>query len=176
MPFHDLLGARIHYVLTGSGRPAFVFIHGGCCTLADWRLQVDALSAEATVLAVDLRGHGGSSGDLPTCSIGLWAGDVNALIVATGIGPAIIVGHSLGSRVAAEAACQAPENAAALVLVDGSRSSGGLAANAPQRDVLAGPPATGDLDAILSMPRLGHMLMPTPGGRLSPPCLRRRWP
>ena len=149
MPSHDLPGARIHYRIAGSEGPAFVFVHGGCCSLADWRLQFAALEQHATVLALDLRGHGGSTGDVADCTVARWAEDVNALIDALRIGPAVIVGHSLGARIAAEAAWQAPANAAALVLVDGSRSVGGLAAAAPVAGSRPAAPADGDLAAIL---------------------------
>lgn len=132
MPSLTIDGAELNYQLTGEGRPAFVLIHGGCCAFSDWHAQIDALSREFTVLAMDLRGHGGSTGAEGELSVPQWAADVNVLIETLDLGPAIIVGHSLGSRIAAEAVVQRPANAAALVLLDGSRVTGGLAAIEPQ--------------------------------------------
>lgn len=132
MPRLTIDGAELNYELAGNGRPAFVLIHGGCCALSDWRAQIDALGREFSVLAMDLRGHGRSTGADSELSVPRWAADVNALIEALDLGPAVIVGHSLGSRIAAEAVAQRPGNAAALVLLDGSRVAGGLAATEPQ--------------------------------------------
>lgn len=132
MPRLTIDGAELNYELAGNGRPAFVLIHGGCCALSDWRAQIDGLSHDFTVLAIDLRGHGGSTGTEGELSVSRWAADVNALIETLELGPAAIVGHSLGSRIAAEAVVQRPGNAAALVLLDGSRVTGGLSATEPQ--------------------------------------------
>ena len=148
MPQHHLPDAAIFYELTGEGRPALVLIHGGGCDHRDWRAQVEALGRDFTVLTLDLRGHGRSTGGIEDCTIERWAADVNALIEALGIGPAVIVGHSLASRVAAEAAWQRPGNAAALVLLDGSRSTGGFAASAPAAQAPAAP-GDGSLAAII---------------------------
>ncbi|MBV1688585.1 alpha/beta hydrolase [Novosphingobium sp. G106] len=132
MPSLTIDGTELNYQLTGKGRPAFVLIHGGCCALSDWHAQIDGLSRDSTVLAMDLRSHGGSTGTEVLLSVRRWAADVNALIEALDLAPAIIVGHSLGSRIASEVVVQRPANAAALVLLDGSRVIGGLAATEPQ--------------------------------------------
>ena len=71
-----------------------MLVHGGCCAASDWRHQIDALSADATVLAMDLRGHGASGGGTGELGIARWAADVNGLIEALDIGPAVIVGHA----------------------------------------------------------------------------------
>lgn len=149
MAYLDVPGARLHYEVTGAGRPAFVFIHGGCCAYSDWHNQVAELGREGTVLALDLRGHGQSSGEIADCTVERWAQDVNVLIDALGIGTATIIGHSLGSRIAAEAAWQRPDNADALVLIDGSRSTGGFAATQPPVGGSPPPPGDGSLAAIL---------------------------
>jgi pimeloyl-ACP methyl ester carboxylesterase len=141
MPYFVLPDAAIYYELTGASRTALVFIHGGGCDHRDWRVQVEQLGADFTVMALDLRGHGRSTGAIADCTVERWAADVNALIEVLGIGPAVIIGHSLASRVAAEAAWQQPANAAALVLLDGSRSVGGFAASTPLADA---PAAVGD--------------------------------
>jgi pimeloyl-ACP methyl ester carboxylesterase len=149
MPVLALNGADIHYQLVGHGRPAFVFVHGGCCALGDWANQLSALGEEFTALAMDLRGHGLSGGEDRDLNIGQWAADVNALIDALELGPAVVAGHSLGSRIAAEAAWRRPDNACALVLLDASRTVGGLAATAPSKAPAEDTPQDTSLTTIL---------------------------
>ncbi|MCW1427537.1 alpha/beta fold hydrolase [Novosphingobium sp. JCM 18896] len=149
MPGLTLDGTRLDYTLSGQGKPALVLIHGGCCARSDWAAQAADLAREFAVLTFDLRGHGHSGGAEGELSVARWAADVNTLIEALDLSPVVIVGHSLGSRIAAEAVWQKPDNAAALVLLDGSRTVGGRAASTPSAG--APPPRHEDqsLAAIL---------------------------
>ena len=128
MPILAVGDSALFYEQAGSNRPAFVLVQGGLCSHDDWENQFRALGGSHSVLAMDLRAHGQSTGSAAECRVERWAEDINALIDERGLAPAILVGHSLGSRIVAEAAWRRPENAAALILVDGSRSYGGLAA------------------------------------------------
>ena len=111
----------LHHVITGHAHPPIVFVHGFACAHTDWAAQVGHFSPRHQTIAVDLRGHGGSHGSAAACSIERYGADVAEVMRALNLPPAIIVGHSLGCRVAVEAALQAPEHAKALVLVDGSQ-------------------------------------------------------
>lgn len=142
-------GVDIHYRMAGHGRPGIVLVHGGMCSLADWDRQVADLQDAFTVLALDLPCHGRSGGDPTAFTIPELAGHLNRLVEAAGLAPAVLVGHSLASRAVAEAAFQSPENCAAVVLVDGSRSDGGLAATAPSGD--EPEPAQRSLEDILDL-------------------------
>ncbi|SDS40258.1 alpha/beta hydrolase [Agrococcus carbonis] len=74
---------------------------------------------DARVLAVDLRGRGGSR-DLPgPYGLAQHADDVADAMRAEGIASAIVVGHSMGAYVAVRLAAAHPELVRALVLVDG---------------------------------------------------------
>jgi pimeloyl-ACP methyl ester carboxylesterase len=122
VPFQNIAGADIYYELTGSGRPAVVLVHGGMCDHHDWADLAPLLAPNHAVLTLDLRAHGKSGGDPASVTAERWAADINTLVATLNLAPAILVGHSMGSRIAAEAIGQQPENAAVLVLLDGSRA------------------------------------------------------
>jgi pimeloyl-ACP methyl ester carboxylesterase len=111
----------IHHLVTGKGRPAVVFVHGFGCAHSEWDAQVAHLSPRHQTVAVDLRGHGASTGPAAECSIGRYGADVAELMQALALPPAVLVGHSMGCRVVVEAALQAPAHAAGVVLIDGSQ-------------------------------------------------------
>ncbi|HEX3992740.1 MAG TPA: alpha/beta hydrolase [Acetobacteraceae bacterium] len=111
----------IHHVVTGNGRPPIVFIHGFGCAHSDWNSQVAHLAPRHQTIAVDLRGHGASPGEAADCSVERYGADVAEVMRAMALPPAVLVGHSMGCRVAIEAALQAPSQTAGLVLVDGSQ-------------------------------------------------------
>src|SRR5262245_17286222 len=111
----------IHYVNNGDGRPPIVFVHGFGCARGDWGAGVAQLSQRHRTIAVDLRGHGRSPGAVQDCSIERYGADVAEVLRELELTPAVIVGHSMGCRVALEAALQAPAEACAVVLVDGSQ-------------------------------------------------------
>lgn len=132
MAFLTVDGADLFHELAGeAGQPALVLVHGGMCDHRDWTGQIAALSADHRVLTLDLRAHGRSTGDPAQCSVARWAADINALVDTLGLAPALLVGHSLGTRIVAQAAWQRPEHAAGLVLIDGSRLQGSSAAVPP---------------------------------------------
>ena len=93
-----------------------VLVHGRGLDLRMWDEQVPALAARAPVLAYDLRGLGHSFGDGITGythPVDLWR-----LVDALGLDRVVLVGLSMGGRVALEAALLAPGRVAALVLLD----------------------------------------------------------
>src|SRR5690348_4122495 len=100
----------IHHVVTGNGRPSIVFVHGFACSHTDWDAQVARFSPRHQTVAVDLRGHGASSGTAPQCSIERYGADVVDVMRALALPPAVLIGHSMGCRVVMEAALQAPSH------------------------------------------------------------------
>jgi pimeloyl-ACP methyl ester carboxylesterase len=116
--------ASLRYEVAGSGSPFVVLVHGAMCSHADWAHQLAELSAWFTVLAPDLRGHGASTAPFTSCTIGQFGSDIHAMIESLGLTPVILVGHSLGARVAISAAGERPDNVEGLVLLDGSRTFG----------------------------------------------------
>jgi pimeloyl-ACP methyl ester carboxylesterase len=118
----------IHHVIAGSAIRPVVFVHGFGCSLTDWDSQVAHLSHRHRTITVDLRGHGSSPGSAADCSIERYGADVAELMRALSLPPAVLVGHSMGCRVVAEAALQAPAHTAGVVLVDGSQFASAMEA------------------------------------------------
>lgn len=114
-------GHRVAYRLAGEG-PPLVLIHGITSSSESWGEVGTKLTERHTVLAPDLIGHGQSAKPRGDYSMGAFASGVRDLVVALGIGPATIVGHSLGGGVAMQFAYQFPERTERLALV----ASGGL--------------------------------------------------
>ena len=110
------------YAYTGgkafdAALPVVVFLHGAELDHSVWALQSRYLAHhDYAVLAVDLPGHG-RSGGAPPASVEALADWVAALLDAAGVGAATLVGHSMGSLIALEAAARHPGRVERLVLV-----------------------------------------------------------
>ena len=103
-----------------SNLPATVLIHGAQQDCSCWNHQADWFAQHrATVLAPDLPGHGQSEGS-PLGSIEEMADWIVALLDAAGIEEAMMVGHSMGSLIAIDAALRYPERVSRLVLIGSS--------------------------------------------------------
>jgi pimeloyl-ACP methyl ester carboxylesterase len=117
----DVAG-REAYAYTGgrpfdATRPVVVFVHGAQHDHSVWILQSRYLAHHGwAVLAVDLPGHGRSAGPALK-SVEEMASWVLALLDAAGARRACIVGHSMGSLIALEAAGQAPDRVDGVALV-----------------------------------------------------------
>ncbi|MBV8380526.1 MAG: alpha/beta fold hydrolase [Paucibacter sp.] len=92
----------------------FVLLHGALNDHRVWAPLTSALPFE--FLALDLPGHG-AAGGAPLASIGALADWVWQALDARGIDRAVLVGHSMGSLIALDAAARQPARAAALVMV-----------------------------------------------------------
>lgn len=137
MQFRLRSGLGLHYRTAGAGRVIALLhpigVHGGF-----WEPIAASLSRRYRVLAVDLRGHGGS--DVPGAPFTLdeLAADVIELLRAVGGERPVVAGCSLGGMVAQGIALQAPDLAGGLVLAgtNNALDEGGRAAMA-QRAALA---------------------------------------
>ena len=120
MPRLSINGLQIHCQRSGEVGPDAVLIHGVTGDLSIWMLckAMQELAATHRVTAFDLRGHGYSDAPAEGYTSADHAADVLALMDATGIKAARLVGHSFGAVIAAHAAVLAPGRVEALVLSD----------------------------------------------------------
>jgi pimeloyl-ACP methyl ester carboxylesterase len=97
--------------------PCVVFIHGALNDHSVWTLLARWFANHGhSVLAVDLPGHMRSAGQ-PLPSVEALAQWTLALLDAAKVQRAALVGHSMGSLIALDAASKAPERVSALVMV-----------------------------------------------------------
>jgi pimeloyl-ACP methyl ester carboxylesterase len=122
LPVEGPGGRRDAYAYTGgkpfdASLPAIVFIHGAMHDHSVWTLLARWFAHHGhAVLAVDLPGHAQSEG-APLESIEAIADWLLALLDAAGVDEAALVGHSMGSLIALEAAARAPARIQRLVMV-----------------------------------------------------------
>jgi epoxide hydrolase 4 len=117
--YADSGGVKIHYAVLGRG-PLIVMIHGFPDFWYTWRNQMEDLSKNYRVAALDLRGynlsdkpHGVENYDMK-----LLVGDVLAVIHHLGQQKAIVVGHDWGGAIAWTVAMNAPDAVDKLVILN----------------------------------------------------------
>ena len=116
--FAVLDGHKIHYLSFGQGDRAVVFIHGWTCDSTFWKMQAPVYEKRRSLL-IDLPGHGLSDKPEIPYTMELFARAVNAVMTDAKVGPATLVGHSMGTPVAIEFLRLYPRRVAGLVIVDG---------------------------------------------------------
>lgn len=115
-------GKQSAHVYTGgkpfnAALPCVVFIHGALHDHSVWTLLARWFAHHGhSVLAVDLPGHGHSA-SAPLDSVESLADWTLALLDAAGVKQAALVGHSMGSLIALEAAARAPERITRLAML-----------------------------------------------------------
>jgi N-formylmaleamate deformylase len=111
-------GLRLHALdFGGDGTPVLV-LPGITSPAITWQFVAPELSGVRPVLA-DMRGRGlsGAPAD-DSYALDDYAGDAAALIAGLGLERPVVLGHSLGARVAAVLAVRHPGVAGPLILVD----------------------------------------------------------
>ena len=109
---------RIAYDVVGKGTTTLIFIHGWNCDGRYWQKQIPVFAKEYQVITVDLDGHGHSSLNRTVFSMLAFANDVKAIIDKENIDRAILIGHSMGGGVIAEASRLMPAKVVGIVGVD----------------------------------------------------------
>jgi pimeloyl-ACP methyl ester carboxylesterase len=167
--FVEIDGRRVNVVELGSGEPAVVFVHGLAGSWQNWLENMPHFAAAGhRVIAFDLPGFGGSDDPREKISIPGYGRLVDTLLDRLEVGPAVLVGNSMGGFIAAEVAIQYPARVRQLVLV----SAAGLTVEYQRNEPVLGALRVGRRllvawggflgarsDAIARRPRARRMLM-----------------
>jgi len=88
-------GLKLYYEIRGSGAP-LVLLHGGVVGITMFGPNLEALSENGKVIAVELQGHGHTADIDRPLSYEAMADDVYELLKYLGIKKADVMGYSLG--------------------------------------------------------------------------------
>lgn len=112
----------LFHEVRGQGGPALVFVHGLSCDHTDWEAQVERFHGEHRCISMDLPGHGRSPAHGRALDIERFIDETHALLGSLLLpGERVVLfGHSMGCRVAVGVAARLAQQAAGVVLVDGS--------------------------------------------------------
>jgi pimeloyl-ACP methyl ester carboxylesterase len=166
--FVEIDGLRVNVVEIGSGEPAVVFVHGLAGSWQNWLENMPHFAAGHRVIAFDLPGFGFSDDPAEKISIPGYGRLVDKLLDRLEVGPAVLVGNSMGGFVAAEVALQYPARVRRLVLVSAAgltveyqRNERALDALRFSRRLLTawGGFIAARSDAVARRPRARRMLM-----------------
>ncbi len=118
--FVSVNNLQLHYVEWGiPGSPPMVLLHGFQSNAHTWDTFSRAMADSYHVLALDQRGHGDTSwapeGDYAPDA---FISDIVGFIDALNLGPACLIGHSMGGRHAAMVAADYPDKVIKVVIVD----------------------------------------------------------
>ncbi len=108
----------LHVLHAGQGGPALVLLHLFAGSALSWEPVVERLAGRYRCIVPDLRGFGASPPPEPGATLADWADDVAAITAP--LGRHILVGHSMGGKIATLLASRNPAGLAALVLVASS--------------------------------------------------------
>ena len=162
--FLELDSLHVHHMHGGRGTP-IVFIHGlGSSGYMEWRHNLEPVAPHHRVFAPDMPGYGRSDKPRAGYTIPYFAHFIERYMEDRGLRSAVLVGASLGGRVALEVALERPKLADKLVLVNT------LGLGRPQ--VRAAQVAYG----LVSIPRVGEAVMRLTRNalRVAPPRMVRR--
>lgn len=100
-----------------AGLPTVVFVHGASQDHSCWQSQSRWFAHHGyAVLAPDLPGHGRSAG-MPLTTVEALADWIIALLDGAAVGPAVVVGHSMGALIALDCAARHAQRIRAAALL-----------------------------------------------------------
>lgn len=151
-------GTRIHVRQRGSSELALVFLHYYGGSSRTWDGVASELADRYRIVATDHRGWGDSDAPADGYRIADLAADAQGVIEALELRRYVLVGHSMGGKVAQLIASRRPNGLEGLVLVAPSPPTPMLLSD-EQRETLAGAYSTREsvefvIDHVLTAKRL----------------------
>lgn len=125
---------KLNYTEQGSGA-AVILIHGMFGSLSNLGNLAKVLAQNYHVISVDVRNHGDSSHE-DAMDLPLMASDIVTLIEDLSLSSAILIGHSLGGKIAMQVALNSPDLVEQLVVADIAPVDYPQTNNAPALDAL----------------------------------------
>ncbi len=119
MPHSRANGVSIHYEVSGEG-PPLVLLHANPFDHHLWMYQIAHLSTWFRVIAVDIRGYGRSEAVTAEFTLTDLCDDTIGVLRDEGAEGVILLGCSVGAKIAILLGLDHPELIAALILVGGN--------------------------------------------------------
>jgi pimeloyl-ACP methyl ester carboxylesterase len=110
-------GIQIHVKDRGNGTLPVVFLHYWGGSSRTWDDVIAALPAQYRTVAPDLRGWGDSDAPPTGYALADFADDTQHMIAAMNLNRFVLVGHSMGGKIAQLLASRRPQGLVGLVLI-----------------------------------------------------------
>lgn len=107
---------KLQHKISGNGPPVII-LHGLFGMLDNWRSIARMLEGNYQCILVDLRNHGRSPHH-EEMNFQVMAADIKELMDDLDIDEAIIIGHSMGGKVAMQFAIDHPDRVSKLIVID----------------------------------------------------------
>ena len=117
MTFFQTPELKLYYERAGQG-PPLLLLHGLGSSSQDWLLQIPDFASHYALLIPDIRGHGRSDKPAGPYQVRQFATDIHHLLNGLNVGPAHVLGISMGGMVALQLALDAPQQVRSLILAN----------------------------------------------------------
>jgi pimeloyl-ACP methyl ester carboxylesterase len=155
------------YRAWGSGGSPIVLVHGAAESADTWERLAGTLARDHRVYALDLDGSGYTRRRGPY-TVDHQARQLLAFLDALKLDRPVLVGHSAGAAVAAEAVLRSPGRAGALMFLDGDALKGGAGPGPALRFLMVPPYRTTLLRLVIRSDRLIRMIYSSQCGPACP--------
>ena len=110
-------GVEMYWESRGEGGPPLVVVHGGFGTASMLEGLLDRLAVSRRVIAIELQGHGHTRDIDRAFSYEAFGDAIAGLVDLLRLGPADLLGYSLGASACLRAAIQHPDRVRRLAIV-----------------------------------------------------------